>query len=70
MSGGQPPRGHSFIGMHTKEDKAMTIDRTYEILVVSTNEVHVFTTSLSEREFYNSLDAVYGQDGYKTLAIR
>lgn len=46
----------------------MIIDTTYKILVVATNEVKVFTTSLTEKEFYNSLDAIYGS-GYKVVEI-
>ena len=45
------------------------IDTRYQILVVATNEVHTFVTSLTEIEFYRSLDAVYGIGGYKTLEV-
>lgn len=47
----------------------MIIDKTYKVLIISTNEIHSFATSLTEREFYNSLDGVYGTNGYKVLEI-
>lgn len=45
------------------------IDTRYEILVTLTNEVHTFTTARTEKDFYDSLDAVYGKDNYKTLSV-
>lgn len=44
------------------------IDKTYTIL--AKGEVHEFTTSLTEEEFYKTLDGVYGAENYKTLEIR
>lgn len=45
----------------------MVIDKTYKVL--ANNEVISFTTSLTEREFFKSLDAVYGVNNYKVLEI-
>ena len=46
----------------------MIIEKTYRILV--NGEIHEFTTSLTENEFYKTLDAVYGVNNYKTIEIR
>jgi len=43
------------------------INKIYKIIV--NGKVHRFTTSLTEREFYATLDAVYGVDNYKTLEV-
>lgn len=48
----------------------MIIDKEYKIKEKKTGKVIVITTSLTEKEYYNSLDALYGQDGYETLEIR
>lgn len=45
----------------------MIIERTYT--VATNNGVHRFTTSLTEREFLNTLDGVYGIGNYKILEI-
>lgn len=44
------------------------VEKTYRIL--ANNEIHEFTTSLTEAEFYKTLDAVYGVNNYQTLEIR
>lgn len=43
------------------------IDTTYEISV--NGEIQKFATSLTEAEFYSTLDAVYGAGNYKTLSV-
>lgn len=41
----------------------------YKIFIKATETVEKFQTNLNERDFYKSLDAVYGADAYMTLDI-
>ena len=45
----------------------MILTTKYEILV--DGNVVKFSTNLTERDFYHTLDAVYGEGNYQTLVV-
>lgn len=49
----------------------MIIDTTYKVSLEKNGvvEYHTFTTSLTEREFFNTLAGVYDDDVLKTICI-
>ena len=56
---------------YREERKNMIIDTTYKISYKKNGvyEYHTFTTSLTEREFMNTLAGVYDEEVLKTLVI-
>ena len=47
----------------------MIIDHIYRVQGPD-NKINDFQTSLTEREFYQTLDAVYGPGNYQTLEVK
>jgi len=49
----------------------MIIDTTYKISLVKNGktEYHTFTTSLTEKEFFNTLAGVYDDEVLKTICV-
>lgn len=52
-----------------REVQRMIIDHIYRIQGPD-NKINDFQTSLTEREFYQTLDAVYGPGNYQTLEVK
>lgn len=47
----------------------MIIDKVYKVLIIKTQVVEKFVTTLTEENFYKTLDSVYGNSGYKILEV-